>query len=987
MSKIIEKRLIFLLIILFCNSAVNASGISTPSLGIYNYSNSSYFITWLMPQTTSLKRVLLYYDNDDNPAEKILITDTECAGIVEKGEYIWNTGNIPSGDYYIHLYIQTLELGNLYVISHLPVKIRNYSDKISLITTTDTIDIVNKSVVLNAADLNNDGIEDLIFTGTYEYTDIFGILAEIYSPEHFEYKLQNYNGDFYGGASIEISGNRITGGLSAVDFNSDGKIDIAVSVTKLVAGLPNPRSSAHVFMYKQNAPLAFSSPVEYDLPPVASGAFSLNMATEISAVDFNGDSLPDFAALQYNFADTSQNGKLHIFIQNSSGVFSEKTIGGFNTPPAPYRLCINDFNNDYKMDIAVICKYSNKIMIYYQGTDGQVSDSREIDAGNQPVTLKAIDINGDHLQDFAVSLKGENKIRIFKQLQNQSFQIFCDIPTMQNPQGIEIYDYNLDSLEDIAVSSGTGSDSKYLTIFKQLSGDTFIEAVNLGLPYFPLDIKIFADMRTSRPGLAVMTYDNKMLIHRSLPLNNPPVLAGWNIPDTLTAVSTGFIKVVDYNNEPLTISIFQDTDNIGFDGRNLITINSFIPYDSIVYLIKSDSFIADSIYLYAHISDGIDTNSYYYGHQLFKPRADTGVTSLEKLFDVTVNWNPSATVISDTMLLELYDTTNIRIIITINGIIYSDSTLITADSKMLFLFNWDSGYYEINVTAISDSKSQSVDYVLVRNLPAINLSAVDTAAVIEKDSGAFLIASTPLSDSIVISGLFVNTAGGSETVRLSLIDDYYETRVVSVIQKDSEIFIPKISDKFILCDSAIFSFRYNYFRDTTLVSPDTANDFFGIRLESDSMVFSAEKYKIYYYNPISGTGRFIGYYELNSIKDIINSSEKFYLAVYYNSEELPASSIRNIIIYPNPWVPDDNDNSNGTYQSGIYFRNLIIGDAVKIYNFNAELTFTFDFLRNDIDYYNWNCKDRRGNSVSSGVYFAVIKNGRDTFVKKILIIK
>ncbi len=113
-----------------------------------------------------------------------------------------------------------------------------------------------------AADFNGDGNLDLLLTYDGE------LLSELL--------LGNGNGTFQAPISLPFSGSS----LAAVDFNGDGKLDVAFAV-----GAYNPDA----FIALGNGDGTFQPPSDYLMTPTFVWALTVG--------DFNGDGVPDFAAI------------------------------------------------------------------------------------------------------------------------------------------------------------------------------------------------------------------------------------------------------------------------------------------------------------------------------------------------------------------------------------------------------------------------------------------------------------------------------------------------------------------------------------------------------------------------------------------------------------------------------------------------------------------------------------------------------------------
>jgi len=168
-----------------------------------------------------------------------------------------------------------------------------------------------------------------------------------------------------------------------------------------------------------------------------------------------------------------------------------------------------------------------------------------------------------------------------------------------------------------------------------------------------------------------------------------------------------------------------------------------------------------------------------------------------------------------------------------------------------------------------------------------------------------------------------------------------------------------------------------------------------IKVLPDGLNFDKYEFSLYYFNqPPESVQSLSGNIPSNlTFADSIisfetSASELFYIALIYRIKTVSeTSNITDVIIYPNPWIPNDNNEKNGSITSGIYIRNLNKNDAIYVYNFNAELVFNITIQSDSPDYYNWDCRGFNGKYLSSGVYYIVIRKTFKNIIKKFLVIR
>lgn len=168
------------------------------------------------------------------------------------------------------------------------------------------------------------------------------------------------NGDgTFGTARTSIAG-PYARALAAADFNSDGKIDLAIGtgVQRTVAYLPGTGDGG------------FLAPTYY-----ASGN-----ASSIVAADLNGDSRPDLAVT----GDTS----VSVFLNAGSGMFG--TVMTTNLPFQSTYLAYTDLNSDGKVDLVAAARSSNALVLLFGNGNGGFQPPEAYVAGNYPSSVAPV---------------------------------------------------------------------------------------------------------------------------------------------------------------------------------------------------------------------------------------------------------------------------------------------------------------------------------------------------------------------------------------------------------------------------------------------------------------------------------------------------------------------------------------------------------------------------------------------------------------------
>ncbi len=133
----------------------------------------------------------------------------------------------------------------------------------------------------------------------------------------------------------------------------------------------------------------------------------------------------------------------------------------------------------------------------------------------------------------------------------------------------------------------------------------------------------------------------------------------------------------------------------------------------------------------------------------------------------------------------------------------------------------------------------------------------------------------------------------------------------------------------------------------------------------------------------------------------LNKSEKYIQAKFEHlsikavfpisgSKEVIDPELSDIIIYPNPFQPYDNNNKtgrryDGTPGSGVYFKGLNEYTQIKVFDERGKLVYE-NVSPAGIGYYQWNVCNYKGQELASGVYLILFNsNGKKRIVKFVVI--
>ncbi|CAF1023077.1 unnamed protein product [Adineta steineri] len=164
--------------------------------------------------------------------------------------------------------------------------------------------------------------------------------------------------------------------------------------------------------------------------------------------DFNNDDKLDIAIVNYGTSI------LAILIANEMGTFSiqEYSTGDRSNPCS---LVINDFNNDNKLDIVVVNFDSGTLGVFLGQGNGSFNNIilHSIDSLNHPQFIAAGDFTEDNIMDIVVVNTGNDNVVVLKGDGNGNFSILSVHPTGTDsgPCSIAVTDFDMDNKLDIVV--------------------------------------------------------------------------------------------------------------------------------------------------------------------------------------------------------------------------------------------------------------------------------------------------------------------------------------------------------------------------------------------------------------------------------------------------------------------------------------------------------------------------------------------------------
>lgn len=241
------------------------------------------------------------------------------------------------------------------------------------------IDSLKRPVNVLAADLNSDGLYDLIVSAFGNFTGGLSIY-ENSSAGYHKHILHSFPG---------------TRKSIVHDFNGDGLPDIVALITQ---------GDERIALFTNRGDFKFSYQVLLRFPPVYGSSY-------FELIDFNKDGAPDILYTNGDNADYSSILKpyhgVRIFVNDGANYFTEKMFYPMHGASVARAF---DFDADGDLDIAAISffpdfkKHPDESLVYLRNDDNKfIPFKTSLAASSRWIAMEALDIDHDGDRDLVVA--------------------------------------------------------------------------------------------------------------------------------------------------------------------------------------------------------------------------------------------------------------------------------------------------------------------------------------------------------------------------------------------------------------------------------------------------------------------------------------------------------------------------------------------------------------------------------------------------------
>jgi len=252
--------------------------------------------------------------------------------------------------------------------------------------TPTRFDVGRSPTLMVDADVNNDGILDLVVGNTGDHT--VSVLLGI------------GNGTFTTAQRVGTElGNKLEmKGLAVADFNRDGRLDLAIT---LDGDLDSTQPDRLVIVLG----LGDGTFREQETRTFEFGAASSDQGpASLASGDWNRDGITDLAVVHHATQSIS------LLIGQGDGTFREGSV--LETDGVAASLVAGDFTGDGRLDLAASLPDSGRVRLFEGTGAGGFASGTDLELGGKPSALLVRDFDGDGIADLAVADRDATNVRL-----------------------------------------------------------------------------------------------------------------------------------------------------------------------------------------------------------------------------------------------------------------------------------------------------------------------------------------------------------------------------------------------------------------------------------------------------------------------------------------------------------------------------------------------------------------------------------------------
>jgi VCBS repeat protein/centrosomal CEP192-like protein len=355
--------------------------------------------------------------------------------------------------------------------------------------------------------------------------------------------LGNLAGDGTFGAATSYATGTGPSSLAAGDFDGDGNLDLVVTT-----------EDGHVSVLLNRGDGTFLTATNY---------LAATDPVSVAVADFNGDGYLDLAVADRNCSGgpPCAQGTVSILLGNGDGTFQGHVE--YPTAPGPNSVTVGDFNGDGKLDLAVAAGdggTGTQVSVLLGNGDGTFQSPVSYTVGLNPVAVATADFNNDGKLDLAVVNNGSSgSVSILLGNGDGTFQTHVDYPTASLPHGsLAVGDFNDDGQLDLAVAD---NGSNALSVLLGNGDGTFQAQLQFPTGQKPLGVAVGDFNKDGRLDFAIANRDDNtvsiLLQSSSLTLSSSNLSFGTQIVGTPSSAQTE--TLTNIGTAPLTINISATT--------------------------------------------------------------------------------------------------------------------------------------------------------------------------------------------------------------------------------------------------------------------------------------------------------------------------------------------------------------------------------------------------------------------------------------------